>query len=77
MKIEVEIAQNKRVGENEYVPALISLIIANPTGDEGPNEHIPPEVSIFIDLTAERALDLAQALLHHVDLIKEGKVKNL
>ncbi len=77
MKIEVEISQYRRVGENQYVPALIGLIIANPTGDEGPNVEMKPEAVLFIDLTVERAHDLAQELIRHVEMIEEGEVRSL
>ncbi len=79
MKIEVEISQNRRVGENQWVPALIGLYIGTPTGDLGPPQsgHIievmRPEVGIFIDLTATRARQLANELMRHVALIERGE----
>lgn len=76
MKIEVEIAQARCVRSGLYVPALISLIITNPTGDVGPNAEIPPEVSIFVDLSSERARDLALKLTHHVKMIEEAARRN-
>lgn len=77
MRIEVEIAQARRVRPGLYVPALISLIITNPTGDKGPNEDagpgLIPEVSIFVDLPAKRARDLAQELIRHVEMIEQAE----
>ncbi len=79
MTVEVEISQNRRVGENQWVPALIGLYIGTPTGDLGPpqSEHtvevMRPEVGIFIDLTATRARQLANELMRHVALIERGE----
>ena len=77
MKIEVEISQNRRVGENQYVPALIGLIIGVETGNEGPNAHIQPNVSIFIDLTVEEARNLSQGLTLCAEIIEEGIPRSL
>lgn len=73
MKIEVEMAQARCVKPGLYVPTLISLCITNPTGDVGPNVEIPPEVSIFVDLTPERARDLALELVRHVEMIEQAE----
>ena len=77
MKIEVEISQNLRVGENQWVPALIHLIIAVPTGDKGPNAHITPTAEMYIDLTPERAMELAEELTRHVKMIAEAEPHSL
>lgn len=82
MKVEVEISQNRRVGENRWVPALIGLMIVNPTGAVGPSQHqhivkaMRPEVAIFVDLNATQARALAVELMRHVVLIDRGEVKN-
>lgn len=83
MKVEVEISQNRSVGENQWVPALIGMIIAIPTGRVGPSqsqhtvEVMRPEVGIYVDLTATEARDLAAALTRHVSLIERAEVKRL
>lgn len=79
MKVEVEISQNRRVGERRWVPALIGLMIANPTGAVGPSQHqdteglVRPEVAVFIDLNATQAKALAGELMSHVALIERGE----
>ncbi len=82
MKVDVEISQNRRVGENQWVAALIGLYIGTPTGAVGPSQHqhivevIRPEVGIFIDLTATQARKLATELMNHVAIIDRAEVKN-
>ncbi len=76
MKIEVGMAQARCVRPGLYVPALISLCITTVTGDVGPNAEIPPEVSTFIDLTPERARDLALELIRHVQMIEDAECEN-
>ena len=82
MKIEVEISQNRNVGPNQWVPALIGMIIANPTGAVGPSqsqhtvEVMRPEVSIFVDLNTTQARALAIELQRHVTLIERGEVRS-
>lgn len=76
MKINVEISQNQYVGEHQYVPALIGLTIANPTGAKGPHAYLRPEVVTFIDLTAKQARELAQELLRNVEKVEKGEVRD-
>jgi hypothetical protein len=73
MKIDVEISQNRRVGNNRYVPALIGLLIAVPTGSKGPNGKLPPEVRIFVDLTEAQARKLAKELVCCAEIVAEGR----
>ncbi len=82
MKVDVEISQNRRVGENQWVAGLIGLYIGTPTGAVGPprSQHtvevMRPEVAIFVDLTATQARKLAQQLMQHVYIIERAEVKN-
>ena len=69
MKIEVEISQFRCKGK-EHVPVLIGLIITKPTGDKGSSPSMKPEIAIFVDLTADRARELAQSLIKHAEMIE-------
>lgn len=73
MKIEVEISQNRRVGENLWAPGLIGLIISQDTDTSPINPDIPVDISIFVDLTAEQARDLAVQLNHNAELVEKGE----
>lgn len=73
MKIEVEISQNKRVGENLWAPGLVGLIISQDTDTPRVNPNNPVDMCIFVDLTAEQARDLAVQLNHNAELVEKGE----
>lgn len=83
MTVDVEISQNRCVGENQWVAALIGLVIATPTGAVGPSQHqdivdaARPEVAISVDLNATQARQLAHELMQHVFIIERAEVKSL
>lgn len=70
MKITVEISQARSIGNSKWVPALVGLIIQQPTGTKGPNDGTPPDFSVFVDLTAKQARKLAKSLNQHAELVE-------
>ncbi len=77
MKIDVEISQNRRMGENLWAPGLVGLIISQDTDTPPINDTCKPDISIFVDLTAEQARDLAVQLNHNAELVEKGEAHSL
>ena len=76
MKIVVEMSQARSIGNSKWVPALVGLIICQPTGTKGPNKSMPPDFSVFVDLTAKQARKLAKSLNHQAERIEVAEAEH-